>query len=149
MRPITHLVIHCTATKEGQAIHVPDIDRWHKAKGWNGIGYHYVINLDGGIELGRPLSEVGAHVEGHNATTVGIVYVGGLDKNLSPKDTRNEKQKKALLESLKSLKRQFPTAKIVGHRDFSPDLNKNGIIEPSEFIKACPCFDVKNEYKSL
>ncbi|WP_095075083.1 N-acetylmuramoyl-L-alanine amidase [Tenacibaculum jejuense] len=149
MRKITHIVIHCTATVSGREFSTKDIDLWHKKRGWKGIGYHYVIKLDGTIEQGRPEYKIGAHVKGHNRNSIGIVYVGGLNKRLSPKDTRNRKQKRALKSLLLNLKEKYPQAEILGHRDFSRDINKNGIIEPFEFIKACPCFDAQKEYCDL
>ena len=149
MRAITHIVVHCTATKEHQDFTAADIDRWHKQKGWAGIGYHYVVKLDGKVENGRPEGLIGAHVVGHNSNSIGIVYVGGLDAKLAPKDTRTDLQKTALVKLLKDLKRKYPKATILGHRDFSKDINKNGIIEPFEFIKACPCFDAKKEYHDI
>lgn len=146
MRKITHIVIHCTATVEKKPFTAKDIDAWHREKGWKGIGYHYVVGINGEIEEGRPEYKIGAHVKGHNRTTLGVAYVGGLNKRFAPKDTRTRKQKRALKALLTELKEKYPEAKIVGHRDFSEDINKNGIIEPFEFIKACPCFDAQKEY---
>ncbi len=149
MRKITHIVVHCTATPEGRQVRAKDIDVWHKKRGFARIGYHYVVRLDGTVELGRPLSKMGAHVLGHNRYTIGVVYVGGLSADFAPKDTRTPQQKKALKALLIELKTRFPEAEICGHRDFSKDLNHNGIIEPFEWMKVCPCFDAKNEYKDL
>lgn len=149
MRKITELVLHCSATREGQHVTVADIDRWHRDRGFKKIGYHYVIYLDGSIHAGRDLEEVGAHVTGHNATTIGICYIGGLDAAGNPRDTRTPEQKAAIVYLLESLREKFPTARICGHRDFSPDKNGNGKIEPNEYIKACPCFDAAAEYKNL
>jgi N-acetyl-anhydromuramyl-L-alanine amidase AmpD len=149
MRSIKHIVIHCSATVEGKDFTAHDIDRWHKHRGWRGIGYHYVIRLNGTIEEGRPEWKIGAHVRGKNRHSIGVVYIGGIDKRLAPKDTRTPAQKQALKDLLKALKQKYPSAQILGHRDFSPDRNGNGVIEPFEFIKACPSFDAKTEYKSL
>lgn len=146
---IDWIVVHCTATREGQDLDAATIRKWHKHKGWSDIGYHYVIRLDGTIEKGREDNVQGAHVRGFNRNSLGVVYVGGLDSNLAPKDTRTEAQKCAMKSLLKTLKLNHKGAKIQGHRDFSPDRNNNGIIEPFEFIKACPCFDAKTEYESL
>ena len=156
-RRIDYIVIHCTATPEGQDMTVEQIKRIHmRDNGWSDIGYHYVIYRDGSIHGGRSVDLVGAHVAGHNAHSIGVVYVGGLEnkpgvpyKDLKPKDTRTEEQKKGLLALLKRLKALYPKAKIQGHRDFSPDLNHNGFIEPQEWIKACPCFDAKKEYSTI
>ncbi len=149
MRAINHIVVHSTATKEDQDFSASDIDRWHKQRGWSGIGYHYVVKLDGTVEKGRPDSKIGAHVKGHNRNSIGVVYVGGIDYNLAPKDTRTIAQKEALVSLLQHLKCEFPNAEILGHRDFSKDINNNGIIEPFEFMKACPCFDAKTEYNEI
>jgi N-acetyl-anhydromuramyl-L-alanine amidase AmpD len=149
MRSIDYLVVHCSATIEGKDFDAKAIDAWHKRRGWSGIGYHYVIKLDGTIEKGRPDAKIGAHVKGYNRKSIGICYIGGLAKNLAPKDTRTPQQIAALKQLLIELKTRHPKAEIRGHRDFSKDLNGNGIIEPFEFIKACPCYDAYNEYKNL
>lgn len=149
MRKITDIVLHCSATKEGQRVTAADIDRWHRDRGFRKIGYHYVIYPDGSIHAGRDIAEAGAHVSGHNATSIGICYVGGLDAAGQPADTRTPEQKAAIVYLLESLREKFPAARICGHRDFSPDRNGNGTIEPSEYIKACPCFDAADEYKDL
>lgn len=136
MRKITEIIVHCSATPEGQNFTVEDIDRWHKQKGWQGIGYHYVIELDGSVHKGRNEEVIGAHCLGHNTYSIGVCYIGGLDKwAKAPKDTRTDAQKQALIDLLKSLKEKYPNAIIYGHRDFSK--------------KDCPCFDAKNEYKNI
>ena len=112
-------------------------------------GRPYEHHNDGIVENGRHVDLVGAHVKGYNSNSIGVVYVGGLDKNGKAADTRTTKQKGALIDLLKVLKDFYPGAKIVGHRDLSPDLNHNGIIEPTEWIKECPCFDAKKEYSAL
>jgi len=135
----THIVIHCTATPEGRDVTAKDVDRMHRQRGFNGIGYHYVVRLDGTIEAGRPEDAIGAHVEGQNSTSVGISYVGGVDANDINKavDTRTPAQRKALLNLIKALKLKYPGAKVLGHRDF-PGVKK-----------ACPCFDAIPEYASV
>lgn len=148
-RTITDIVIHCTATRAWQDFGADDIRRMHKAKGWSDIGYHYVVRLDGTIEEGRDIDIIGAHVSGHNKYSIGVVYVGGLDNQGKPKDTRTENQKNALLNLLLDLRKFYPNAKISGHRDFSPDKNGDGILTPDEYLKSCPCFDAKTEYKSI
>jgi len=149
MRTIRDLIIHCTATKEGQDIGFKEIDAWHKQKGWSGCGYHYIVRLNGNVEVGRPEEKVGAHVRGFNRNSIGITYVGGVDSINRPKDTRTSAQIEALKCLLENLKCSYPDAKISGHRDFSPDLNKDGIIQPFEWTKVCPCFDARKEYKDL
>jgi N-acetylmuramoyl-L-alanine amidase len=161
-RTITEIIVHCTATPEGKDYTVDDIRRWHTTpvskggRGWSDIGYHYIIDRYGHVHEGRDVDVSGAHVKGYNAHSIGVVYVGGLEnkpgvpyEQLKPKDTRTEAQKASLLSLLMDLRRLYPKAKIQGHRDFSPDLNHNGMIEPKEWIKACPSFDAKTEYKIL
>jgi len=136
MREINKIIIHCSATKEGQEISAATIDEWHKARGWRSIGYHYVIGLDGMIEYGRPITETGAHVKNHNKGSIGICYIGGLDAvTKTAKDTRTPEQIATLLELLRVLKKLHPNATIHGHNEFS--------------AKACPCFDAYNEYCNL
>lgn len=135
MRQINEIIVHCTATPEGRHHTAADIDRWHRLRHFNGIGYHYVILLDGTIQTGRRPEIAGAHCKGHNSHSLGVVYVGGLDAKGNPKDTRTPQQKNALTQLLKQLKRQFPKASIHSHRDFA--------------VKACPCFDATTEYRNL
>jgi N-acetylmuramoyl-L-alanine amidase len=136
MRKIDEILVHCAATPEGKDFTVEDIDKWHKARGFKKIGYHFVIYNDGSIHKGRDIEEVGAHCTGHNSRSIGICYIGGVAKDgKTPKDTRTEPQKKALLELLGELRKKYPKAKIYGHRDFA--------------AKACPSFDAKNEYKNI
>ena len=137
MRQINYIIIHCSATKAGQDFRAKDIDRWHRERGWDGIGYHKVIDLDGTIEPGRSEAKPGAHCKGHNSDSIGICYIGGLDKNGKPADTRTELQKAALAGLVADYKRRFPNAKVVGHRDI-PNVHK-----------ACPCFNAKEEYKNI
>ena len=136
-RTIKQIVIHCAATPEGKEFTARDIDRMHRQRGWNQIGYNYVIKLDGTIESGRDVDLIPAQVAGHNSDSIGVVYIGGVDRLNRPKDTRTAKQKETLISLLKDLKRLYPTAEILGHRDFP------GV------AKACPCFDAKKEYKSI
>lgn len=133
MREIKHIVIHCSATPENKHFSSADIDRWHKKRGFKKIGYHYVVLLDGTIERGRADSEVGAHVAGHNSTSIGICYIGGVDADDIKKaeDTRTAAQKKALKKLVVELTAKYPKAKVLGHRDFP------------KVAKACPSFDVK------
>lgn len=137
MRQINYIIIHCSATKAGRDFHAKDIDKWHKERGFNEIGYHVVVDLDGTVEKGRDISIQGAHCKGHNADSIGICYIGGLDAKGNPCDTRTEAQKKSLLEVIKVYKKIFPNAKVVGHRDM-PNVHK-----------ACPCFNAKEEYKNI
>ena len=155
MRNIKYIVIHCAATKEGQEFDISDMDKWHKARGWRMVGYHFFIKLDGEVQIGRLESQIGAHVAGYNKYSIGICYCGGLDSNGKPKDTRTDEQKKSLRKLIYALRDKYPNAKVKrypivqGHRDFSPDLDGDGTIEPNEWLKDCPCFDAKTEYKNI
>lgn len=142
-RTITDIILHCTATPEGKAVTVASIKAGHLARGFKDIGYHYIIDLDGTIHKGRDESIIGAHCTGFNAHSIGISYIGGVDKDGNPKDTRTAVQKAAMARLVKELLGKYPGAKVKGHRDYSPDLNGNGTVEPCEWIKACPCFEVK------
>lgn len=138
MRRIDTIIVHCTATKAGRDFHVSDVDAWHRERGYNGCGYHYIVALDGTIEVGRPIERVGAHCSGHNAHSIGIAYVGGLDANGRPADTRTEAQKRAIasliwLLTLTTLRQGLGLIHVYGHHDFNPH-------------KACPCFDAHAEY---
>lgn len=147
-RLIKEIIVHCTATPKGQHWDVEKIRNLHKKNGWSDIGYHYVVYLDGTVHNGRDVDIAGAHVSGRNANSIGVVYVGGCanDGKLTPEDTRTPQQKAALVDLLKKLRKLYPSARILGHRDTSKDLNGNGIIEPKEWVKYCPCFDAKKEY---
>lgn len=134
MRKINLIVIHCADTYARMDIGVKEIREWHLARGFNDIGYHYVVRRDGTIEAGRPLEKPGAHAAGYNSQSIGICYIGGKGDNDKPEDNRTPAQKQALHDLVNSLKQQFPQAKIVGHRDL-PDVQK-----------ACPCFSVLYEF---
>ena len=129
MREIKEIILHCTATQEGREVHVADVDRWHKQQGWECIGYHYLITLDGKIEKGRPEWKIGAHCKGHNNVSIGIAYVGGVDYQGKPKDTRTDAQKRALVQLLREVRGRYPKATIHGHNEFA--------------TKACPSFNVQ------
>lgn len=134
-RSITEIIVHCTATRAGQHFDANDVRRWHLQRGFNDIGYHFLVLLDGTVQKGRDLATPGAHCKGHNAHSIGVCYVGGLDTNGQPADTRTPQQRTALRNLLVELKSKFPMAVIHGHRDFAQ--------------KACPCFDATAEYASL
>lgn len=154
MKTIDAIVIHCSATRAGQDIHASDIDKWHKERGFNCIGYNFVIRLDGTIENGRPLTMDGAHCntsglsgKSYNKHSIGICYVGGLDRDGNPADTRTPAQKAALIDLVYRLIDDYPTIKeVIGHRDASPDKNGDGKISKNEWIKQCPCFDARAEF---
>lgn len=137
-RKITEIVIHCSATPEGSDYTVDDLRRWHKQQGYSDVGYHYIVYRNGQLVAGRDVDVSGAHVSGHNAHTIGICYIGGVDAaTRNPKDTRTLQQKARILSLLVDLRKLYPYAKILGHRDFA------GV------TKACPSFDVKTEYHRI
>lgn len=136
MRTINYIVVHCTATQPNARIE--DIKRyWRENLKWKSPGYHYMIKADGEIVNTLPIDQVSNGVAGWNSQIINISYIGGVDKNNHPKDTRTPEQKASILKLLKELKSKFPKAKIQGHRDF-PNVHK-----------ACPSFDAKKEYSSL
>ena len=135
MRSIDKIIVHCSATREGQHVTVQQIRQWHLQRNFADIGYHYVVYLDGTVHKGRPLEKAGAHCKGYNAHSIGICYVGGLDRQGKPKDTRTAAQKAALLSLIRELRQRFPRATVHGHREFAN--------------KACPCFDAKKEYSQV
>lgn len=136
MRVITEIIIHSTATPKGMNATAKDIDKWHKQRGFDCIGYHFVILRNGEIQAGRHVEQVGAHCKGHNSNSIGIAYVGGLNEHKQSADTRTELQKNALISLIKLLKKQIPTiTKISGHKQYSNT--------------ACPSFDAGKEYSNL
>ena len=136
MRTITLIIVHCSANRAGSALRMADIDSYHRSLGWIGCGYHYVIPTDGTIEPGRPEEMVGAHCKNHNRHSIGVCYIGGLSKDGKPADTRTDAQRIALRTLLEQLRRRYPDALIVGHRDLDPQ-------------KVCPCFNAASEYADL
>lgn len=149
MRKINEIIIHCSDTQEGRDVTAGDIRRWHTTpkekggRGWRDIGYHYVIRLDGTIELGRPLEKAGAHCigrkgEDHNSHSIGICYIGGRhirkDGTWEWADTRTEEQRDAMARLVAMLLEAFPRATVHGHYEFA--------------TRACPCFDVQRWMKT-
>ena len=149
MRRITLIVVHCSATRTTQAYSFRQCKADHLKRGWKDIGYHYYITRDGQVHEGRPLWKVGAHCKDHNHHSIGICYEGGLDALGTPGDTRTKAQRQSMRALLERLSAQFPSAIIMGHRDLSPDMDGNGRIDPEEWIKQCPCFDVLLDYADL
>lgn len=147
MRNIKYIAVHCTASS--QVWGITELKNEFKRKGWKNPGYHYVIEANGKITQMLDDDKISNGVKGFNSVTVNVAYVGGIDKNGDAVDNRTDAQKLALAMLLKILKGRYPQAVIQGHRDFSPDLNKNGKVDPWERIKECPCFDAKEEYKNI
>lgn len=136
MRKINEIIIHCTDTPADRDVSVLDICRWHKQRGFNDIGYHYVIYRGGQIEVGRPVEQIGAHCKGHNKNSIGICYVGGRSVDMKYfVDTRTIEQIFSLENLITSLLKKYPITSIVGHKKYAN--------------KACPCFDAETEYKHL
>lgn len=136
-----HMVAHVSATRPTQDFGAKDIDAMHRARGWSGIGYAAVIRLDGREEIGRGYDKVGAHVEGWNSVSFGVCIIGGLDRNGRAANTMNAAQEATLEKIFRRESRNYPKATICGHRDLSPDKDRDGVIEPHEWLKECPCFD--------
>jgi N-acetylmuramoyl-L-alanine amidase len=165
-RKLNAIVIHCAATPNGRDIKAAAIDAMHKARGFKRdsqavrsfnpelkhIGYHFVIEVDGNVATGRGIEEIGAHVQGSNAKSIGICLIG-TDKFTLKQWDALEAQLFGLCETISGQTFGGDQAKMLawfeqagisikGHRDYSPDLNGNGKIERNEWIKDCPCFDV-------
>lgn len=137
MRKINEIVVHCTATRADwwagrkTSQKVAEIRRWHvEDRGWADIGYHFLIDRDGTVAKGRPVEKAGAHVEGHNATTIGVSLFGGHGAN--PTDSFDQhftkEQDKALRELIADLEEKYPITKVSGHNEYA--------------AKACPGFQV-------
>ena len=147
-RMIDAIVIHCSASKNGQRVTAAEIDIWHAARGFRraqewrdrmnpelgSIGYHFVIHLNGAIATGRHLDEIGAHVQGSNARSIGVCIVGT--------DKFTPEQWASLAANVRALQRHRPHARVLGHRDYSPDRDGDGVVEEWEWLKKCPGFDV-------
>lgn len=147
MRSIKRIFVHCTAGSQRQKI--ADLQAEFKRKGWKNPGYHVVITPDGKCHKLLDYGKVSNGVMGYNSTAVNVAYMGGIDAQGKAVDNRTEEQKASLVKLLKELKGRYPKAEILGHRDISPDTNGNGIVDPWERIKECPCFDAKDEYKDI
>lgn len=149
MRPVNLIVIHCSATRDGVEYTPAQLEKDHKARGFDYAGYNYYIRRNGEVVTMRPLGMIPAHVKGYNRHSVGICYEGGLDRYGFSADTRTEEQKKSLEILLLQLLTLFPGSRICGHRDLSNDLDGDGVITPAEWIKECPCFNAEEEYNAL
>ena len=142
MRKITGIIVHCTATRadwwEGKrtSAKVAEIRRWHQAKGWRDIGYHFLIDRDGTVAKGRPVEQTGAHVQGHNTGTIGISLFGGHGS--AETDMFHEHytaaQEAALRKLLAKLQVQFGPVPVTGHNQYA--------------AKACPGYNVPTWIKA-
>nr|WP_319266077.1 N-acetylmuramoyl-L-alanine amidase [uncultured Draconibacterium sp.] len=139
--------VHCSATPWGSRLTFEQCKKMHIEKNkWHDIGYNFYIEIDGSIHIGRPMGAQLAHAKGHNTGFIAICYEGGLDAEGKPKDTRTDQQKQALIALQNFIERVYNVSEWLGHRDLSPDVNHDGVITPDEWLKACPCFDVKSEF---
>ena len=138
-------MVHCSATREGQHLPPEILDWMHRTRGFSGTGYHYYIRRSGAVHNARPIAQIGAHTRGYNHHSIGICYEGGLDAQGNPTDTRTPEQRAVLRLLVEQLKRKFPAARVCGHRDLSPDTDGDGVVEPHEWLKQCPCFEVETE----
>lgn len=153
-RKIERIFIHCTATLPTAS--VESITAHFRSMGWKNPGYHYLIDRQGVTHTLLSEQEVANGVKGYNQTAIHIAYIGGLAPNKdNPKeyvatDTRTEPQRQALNRLVRNIIITYhdgPAPLVLGHRDISPDLNHNGIVDPWERIKECPCFDAKREFE--
>ena len=147
MRTIKYIAVHCTASSQKTTIE--GLLNEFKRKGWKNPGYHYVVLADGKIHQLLAEDKVSNGVKGYNSMSINVAYVGGIGDGGKIVDNRTPLQKLSLRKILGILKKKYPNAVIQGHRDFSPDLNKDGKITPNEWVKGCPCFDAKSEYKDM
>lgn len=140
MRKIKCIFVHCTAGSQRQTI--DDLKEEFRRKGWQHPGYHYVIDINGGVHQLLAIEEVSNGVQGYNSTAINIAYIGGIDSHGKPIDNRTPAQKDAMVLLLHKLKQRFPDAQIMGHRDiWGSDSRK--------WKKMCPCFNAMEEYKNI
>lgn len=136
-RDVNEIIIHCSATREGQDISTDTIRRWHvEGRGWSDIGYHFVVLLDGTVEAGRPVERAGAHVKGRNRNSIGVCYIGGVEQDgKTPKDTMNHGQEKAMLNLIATLRAIYGDVPVTGHNKYA--------------AKACPSFQVDEKWPDI
>ena len=133
-RKIDKVIIHCAATRPSMDIGAKEIREWHiKQRKWSDIGYHYVIRRNGELEDGRPLEIAGAHTQGHNAHSIGICLVGGINDARRAENNFTPEQWRTLERILRFLKSSLKGITIHGHNEFAK--------------KACPSFDVQKWLK--
>lgn len=142
MRNIDEIIIHCSATRENQDISAETIRKWHTdpkphGRGWRDIGYHYVVRLDGTVELGRPINQQGAHVKGRNKSTIGICYIGGVEQDgKTAKDTLTYDQEQSISDLILALQVVLnKPLKVSGHNEYA--------------AKACPSFNVQEKFSKI
>lgn len=138
-----YIVIHCTAGPSNQSIEAIK-NYWKNTLGWKGVGYHVIIKANGEAVYLAPPTAIVNGVKGYNSRAYHICYIGG-----NTGDTRTDAQKKTIIEEVKKARELYPHAEIVKHRDLSPDLDGDGVIEPFEWVKLCPQFNATEEYAHL
>ena len=162
MRTINRIFVHCTASWQ-ETTTVESLKAEFKSKGWKNPGYHWVIFPNGKIVQMLGEDNVANGVKDYNANSIHVAWVGGIKyreyqdggvirtdrTKIVSVDNRTANQKQALFDLLTKLKLRYRNAQIMGHRDISPDLNHNGVIDPWERIKDCPCFDAMIEYMDI
>jgi N-acetylmuramoyl-L-alanine amidase len=144
-RVIKKIVVHCTASSSSNtSVDAKMIDGWHLDRGWSGIGYHYVIKRDGTLEKGRWVDNAGAHARGHNRSTIGVVYAGGIKgvvkgKYIPDFDNMTEEQHKTLTQTLKTLRDMYDleVCDVIGHNEL-PKVTKD-----------CPCLNMRHIREEL
>lgn len=134
MRKINFIVLHCTATQPTATVKAI-LGYWKNVLKWKNVGYHKLIQADGTINNLASYEQVTNGVAGYNSQSIHISYIGGIDKQGKPFDSRTPQQKESLLKLVKEAKQLYPNAKVLGHKDF-PKVNK-----------ACPSFSVADFLK--
>ena len=129
MRNINTLIVHCAYTPPSMDIGVDEIRKWHLNRGWDDVGYHFVIRRDGTIETGRSMNKPGAHAKGHNLNSIGVCLVGGMSEDSQQSECNYTKaQWRALEELCDAMIEVHSIGSIIGHNQVSQ--------------KPCPCFNV-------
>jgi N-acetylmuramoyl-L-alanine amidase len=134
MRRIKRIILHCSATEAGKDFDVDDVRKWHKQRGWSDVGYHFVITLDGKVQMGRSWEMIGSHTQGHNSDSLGVCYIGGV-KDGKAADTVTPEQDKSIRNLIAALRTIFGPLSLHGHNEFAN--------------KACPSFKVNEKYPEL
>ncbi len=124
MKEIAGIVVHHSASNLRATI--DDIRRWHKARGFDDVGYHYVISATGAVSIGRRIPTTGAHIKGMNSTSIGICVVGDNTKRENEWTSMQHDALRALVRCLLTV---WPGIGVMGHRDLADTL--------------CPGLDVK------
>jgi N-acetylmuramoyl-L-alanine amidase len=137
MRNLEKVILHCSATPEGRDVSTEDIRKWHvEGNGWSDIGYHFVIELSGDLKIGRPLERIGAHVKGQNRGSIGVCYIGGMERSMSKaKDTMNRGQEATFRNLMVALRASWGELSLHGHNEFSS--------------KECPSFNVQDKFGDI